>query len=178
MSKKEVKRKASRPTRTKKKLKVKNGGALLLILLFTLGVLFASYEFLGLKLTIVVALLLFVVYAIGGLLAKVKNKSRRRKLISLFLIFGLTIGIIGLSCFCAFMIYVKGQADPKYENAKLNTIEISRIYDKDGNEFAKIGEENREKVKYAQLPEVLVDAIIATEDARCRWSFYINNASC
>ncbi len=171
MSKKEVKRKASRHTRTKKKLKVKNGGALLLILLFTLGVLFASYEFLGLKLTIVVALLLFVVYAIGGLLAKVKNKSRRRKLISLFLIFGLTIGIIGLSCFCAFMIYVKGQADPKYENAKLNTIEISRIYDKDGNEFAKIGEENREKVKYEQLPEVLVDAIIATEDAR----FYQHN---
>ena len=172
MSKKEVKSKVKRTSTTrKKKIKLKNTGAASLLLLFTAAVLFASYEFLGLKLTIVVALLLFVVYGFGLLIGKVKNRSRRRKIISLLLIFVLTIGIIALSCFCAFMIYVKSQADPKYENAKLNTIEISRIYDKDGNEYAKIGEENREKVKYEQLPEVLVDAIIATEDAR----FYQHN---
>jgi len=174
MQKKEVKSKARRtttPTRRRKRIRVKNSGMKLLYLIIILAILFASYEFLGLELTIVVALLLFVVGGIGLLLGKVKNKSRRRKIISLLLIFFLTIGIIGLSGFCAFMIYVKSQADPKYENAKLNTIEISRLYDKDGNEFAKIGEENREKVKYEQLPEVLVDAIIATEDAR----FYQHN---
>ena len=31
-------------------------------------------------------------------------------------------------------------------------------------EYAKLGSEMREKVKYEDLPEVLVDAIIATED--------------
>ena len=65
-----------------------------------------------------------------------------------------------------FVIYIKGQADPKYEKSKLNTIEMSRIYDKDGNEIAKLGSEKREKVTYDELPEVLVDAIIATEDSR------------
>ena len=173
MGKKEVKRKVKKTyePKTRKKIKLKHTGSMLLLALFTFAVLFGSYQFLGLKLTIVVALLLFVVYGIGFLIGKVKNKSRRRKIISLLLIFGLTIGIICLSAFCAFMVYVKSKADPKYENAKLNTIEISRIYDKDGNEFAKIGEENREKVKYEQLPESLVDAIIATEDAR----FYQHN---
>ncbi len=165
------KRPTTTTTRRKKRYKIKNGGMKLLYTLIILAILFASYQFLGLELTIVVALLLFIIGGIGLLLGKVKNKSRRRKIISLLLIVFLTIGIIGLSCFCAFMVYVKSQADPKYENAKLNTIEISRLYDKDGNEFAKIGEENREKVKYEQLPEVLVDAIIATEDAR----FYQHN---
>ena len=174
MPKKVVKSKGTKTSsapRRKRKVKVKNSGIKLLVILFILAILFASYQFLGLELTIVVALLLFVVGGFFLLLGKIKSKSRRRKIVSLLLIFFLTCGIIGLSCFCAFMIYVKTQADPKYENAKLNTIEISRLYDKDGNEFAKIGEENREKVKYEQLPEVLVDAIIATEDAR----FYQHN---
>ncbi len=174
MPKKVVKSKGTRTSsapRRKRKVKVKNSGIKILVVLFVLSIILASYQFLGLELTVVVALLLFVAGGFFLLLGKVKSKSRRKKIISLFLIFFLTCGIIVLSCFCAFMIYVKTQADPKYENAKLNTIEISRLYDKDGNEFAKIGEENREKVKYEQLPEVLVDAIIATEDAR----FYQHN---
>ena len=164
-------RKKVSTTTKRRKVKLKNGGLALLLFLITAGILFASYQFLELKLTIVVALLLFIIYGIFFLFGRVKNKSRRKKLISLLLIFVLIVGIAGLTGFSVFMVYVKEQADPKYENAKLNTIEISRIYDKDGNEFAKIGEENREKVKYEQLPEVLVDAIIATEDAR----FYQHN---
>ena len=173
MHKKEVKSKVRRkPISTpRRRPSVKNNGFTIILAVITIAILFASYQFLQLKLTIVVALLLFIIYGIGFLFGRIKNRSRRKKLISLLLIFVLTMGIIGLSAFCVFMVYVKGQADPKYENAKLNTIEISRLYDKDGNEFAKIGEENREKVKYEQLPEVLVDAIIATEDAR----FYQHN---
>ena len=61
MSKKEVKSKVRRTSETtkkrrKKKIKLKNTGAIVALLLFTIAVLFASYEFLGLKLTIVVAL--------------------------------------------------------------------------------------------------------------------------
>ena len=136
------------------------------ILLILAGVLFLSYMMLGVELTIAVALLMFVVAGIGFLLSLIKNKGRRKKIISILLILFLMCGIVVLSAFCAFMLYIKEKAEPKYENAKLNTIEVSRLYDKDGIEFAKIGEENREKVKYNQLPEVLVDAIIATEDAR------------
>ena len=173
MQKKDVKGKKRKTTETKRRTKSNGSGILitLLLLLIAVAILYASYEFLGTRLTIVVALLLFVIYGIGFLFGRIKNKSKRKKVISLLLIFGLTIGIIGLSCFCAFMIYVKGQADPKYENANLNTIEVSRLYDSEMKEFAKIGEENREKIKYDQLPEVLVDAVIATEDSR----FYQHN---
>jgi len=136
------------------------------ILAIALGILLLSYMLLGFELTIAVALLMLIAVGVGFLLSKIKNESRRRKIISLLLIFVLICGIAGLSAFCAFMVYIKKEAEPKYENAKLNTMEVSRLYDKDGVEFAKIGEENREKVKYEQLPEVLVDAIIATEDAR------------
>ena len=52
------------------------------------------------------------------------------------------------------------------ETVKLNTAELTRLFDKDGNEIAKLGSEKREKVTYDELPEVLVDAIIATEDSR------------
>ena len=138
----------------------------LVLLLIAIGFLVLSYMMLGTELTIAVALLMFVLAGFGFLLSRIKNKGKRRKIISLLLIFVLMCGIAVLSAFCAFMVYIKKEAEPKYENAKLNTIEVSRLYDKDGIEFAKIGEENREKVKYNQLPEVLVDAIIATEDAR------------
>jgi len=137
-----------------------------ILLLIAISILVLSYMILGTALTIAVALFLFVIAGIGFFIGRIKNKSRRRKIISILLIIFLLLGIIVLSAFCMFMIYVKKVAEPKYENAKLNTIEVSRLYDKDGNEFAKIGEENREKVKYDQLPESLVDAIIATEDAR------------
>lgn len=157
--------------RTKSPASRRNNGLAFILIAIAVLIILASYAFLGLKLTIVVALLLFILYGIGFLLGRVKSKSRRKKIITLLLIFCLIIGIIGLCGFSVFMIYVKTQADPKYEEAKLNTIEVSRMFDKDGNEFAKIGEENREKVKYEQLPEVLVDAIIATEDSR----FYQHN---
>ena len=40
------------------------------------------------------------------------------------------------------------------------------LYDQDGREFARLGSEKREKVTYDKLPEVLIDAIVATEDSR------------
>ncbi len=164
MRKKEVKGKKNKKERIFNKKA--NYTLMIIILLIIIAILFLSYMMLGLELTIAVALLLFVVGGLIFLLGKIKNKGRRKKIISILLILFLICGIAVLSAFCAFMVYVKNEAEPKYENAKLNTIEISRLYDKDGNEFAKIGSENREKVKYDQLPEVLVDAIIATEDAR------------
>ena len=44
--------------------------------------------------------------------------------------------------------------------------EASILLDKDGKEFARLGTENREAVTYDDLPQVLIDAIVATEDSR------------
>lgn len=136
----------------------------LAILLAAVAALLICYISLGVKYTILVAMLMFIVFGIWFVFSRKGRK--RRKLISIILIMFFSLGIIALVGFSLFIMYIKGQADPKYEKAKLNTIEMSRIYDKDGNEIAKLGSEKREKVTYDELPEVLVDAIIATEDSR------------
>ena len=168
MQKKAIKKES----KNNRKKEIKNNKNIKIIaLIATIVLLIISYATFGAELTILIAVFIGIIVIAGMLLGKIKNKKKQKKIISLFLILFLTLGIIVLCCFCAFMGYVKMQADPKYKNAKLNTLEVSRIYDKDGNEFAKIGSEKREKVKYNQLPEILVDAIIATEDAR----FYQHN---
>ena len=76
-----------------------------------------------------VAAFIGIIIGIGLLLGKMKNKKKQRKVVSLLLIMFLSIGIVALCGFCIFMIYIKIEADPKYKNAKLNTLEVSRIYD-------------------------------------------------
>ena len=78
----------------------------------------------------------------------------------------LTLGIVCLCAFTAFLIYIKNQADPKYITSKLDTQENTIFLDIENREYAKLGSEMREKVTYDELPEVLIDAIIATEDSR------------
>lgn len=64
-------------------------------------------------------------------------------------------------------IYVIATA-PDVTESNLYSSNSSVLYDKDGNEFARlsVGMENREKVTYDELPQVLVDAVVATEDSR------------
>ena len=149
--------------KTKKK---KINSITIILLLLTIAIVLSTYTILGLKLTLVVSILLAVLWFFGLLFFRIKSKKTKRKIISFLIIIFLLIGIAILSAFCYFMYYIKTQADPKFTVTKLNTIEISRIYDNKNKEIAKLGEEKREKITYDQLPEVLVDAIVATEDAR------------
>ena len=91
-----------------------------------------------------------------------------KKILTALLLFALACGIAGMTALGAFLLYIKSVADPIYEEKKqnLNTAETTTLYDKYGREFAKLGSEMREKVTYDQLPDVLVDAIVATEDSR------------
>lgn len=67
--------------------------------------------------------------------------------------------------FIIFAIYIIFSA-PAFNPDNLYKKEASIIYDKDGEQIASLGSEKREKVAYEDLPEVLIDAIIATEDSR------------
>ena len=69
------------------------------------------------------------------------------------------IGGIG---FCYYIV----KSAPEYNIDKMFEKEPSRIFDNKGNIIATLGTEQREKITYDQLPQVLVDAIIATEDSR------------
>ena len=73
--------------------------------------------------------------------------------------------IAAFSAIVALCIYVIATA-PEVSEKRLYKSNSTILLDKDGNEFARLGSENREKVTYDELPEVLVDAIVATEDSR------------
>src|SRR5699024_331812 len=97
-----------------------------------------------------------------------RKKMRKKKKTSLWkkiLYTFLTIFMLAfLSVFGVFLYFIL--TAPKLDVEKLDVAYSSQFYNKDGELFADIGEEKRIKVSYDELPEVLIDAVIATEDAR------------
>ena len=61
------------------------------------------------------------------------------------------------------MMIVKEALD--FDPKNLYTQESSIIYGSNGEEIAKLGTEKREKISYDQMPQILIDAIVATEDS-------------
>lgn len=92
---------------------------------------------------------------------KKKNKPRWKKIMRIALIAILVIGI-GVGALFAYYIITA----PSIDAEKLSDPFSSTLLDKDGNSFAALGAENRKKIEYDDLPDVLVDAVIATEDSR------------
>lgn len=166
MQKKVIKRKKNPNTRSKSKSKSTNNSIKIAVLLAAVAIILLTYMTLGIELTILMTILLAIVYGVWHLLQKIQSKTKKRKVVSILLIIFFGLGITCLVGFSAFMIYVKAKADPLFDTANLNTVELTRLFDKDGKEFAKLGSEKREKVSYEQLPEVLIDAVVATEDSR------------
>lgn len=92
---------------------------------------------------------------------KPKRKLKKTIILSIIAIFG----ILFLTMILAFALYII-ISSPNFNKNLLYKKESTVLYDKDGNEFARIGSENRVLVTYEQLPQVLIDSIIATEDSR------------
>ena len=97
---------------------------------------------------------------------KKKKKNIWKKLIFIFLL----LCIFGIVLICLFAAYII-KTSPKFDPKKLYHQEATTFYDIDLEEMGKVGTENREIISYDELPEVLIDAIIATEDSR----FYQHN---
>ena len=130
-----------------------------------------SYITFGKEITFALILGLAFVYGIIYVLRKLQNRKHGKIMIRVLLIGILTLVITTMAGSIMFFTYIKLTADEKFVESKLDTTETSIIYDKDGNVIKKIGAERREKVTYDQLPQVLVDAVVATEDSR----FFIHN---
>ena len=120
---------------------------------------------LGLIITLISMATMIIITGLTYLITSNKGNSKKRKIINIALIAILTIFIIDLLLFGAFLVYITIKA-PKFDPKNLDTKELSIVYDKDNNVIAKLGAEKREKVSYEDLPEVLVDAIVSTEDSR------------
>ncbi|MDO5569171.1 MAG: transglycosylase domain-containing protein [bacterium] len=95
----------------------------------------------------------------------IKN-NKPKKDIKNIVITVLLVGLIALIALSGiFMGYIVLNA-PEFDPDALDRAESTIVYDKDGNELVKLGAERREKVTYDELPQVLIDALIATEDSR------------
>ena len=92
---------------------------------------------------------------------KRKNKKRLKILLLIFLTLFI-FGIIGVIGFC---VYIAKTA-PEFNEELLYISDPTVVLDKNGNEIAKLGSEKRVILEYDEIPEVLIDAILATEDSR------------
>ena len=115
-------------------------------------------------------------YYIGGYFMKKKNKNKKEnkkksniwKKILIICLFLAIFAIIAFGLFCAYIVLTTETFNPN----KLTSRESSIIYDKEGNEIYTLSNnqnddvEKRIKITYDDLPQVLVDALIATEDSR------------
>lgn len=95
-----------------------------------------------------------------------KNKKTNMKkilnnLVTIFLIFILICIFIGF----IFVGYIIASA-PDFNPSNLYRKESSIVYSSDNTVIAKLGSEIRKTIEYDDMPQVLIDAIIATEDSR------------
>lgn len=95
---------------------------------------------------------------------KIQKPKKKKKILNNIMMVGLIIIGSGLLALTAFAGYIVISA-PKFDADKLYTNEKSIIYDSENNVIAELGTEKREKVTFDELPQVLIDAIIATEDS-------------
>ena len=125
----------------------------------------------GLMKSILIVFVLDIIYFIACSIIKgrrldpvLRKKRRKRNLLILLLVF---VGGTVLSIVTAiiFYFYIASHA-PDFDPEALYVSEPSVLYDMNGNEYAKLGSEKRVIVSYEDLPEVLIDAIVATEDSK------------
>lgn len=96
---------------------------------------------------------------------KKKDGKKKNSLLRKILTVILGLGILGMLAIGLFMLYIvlsTGSFDPEALKNQDQTV----IYDKDNNVIATLGDQKRESITYDDLPQVLIDALIATEDSR------------
>lgn len=101
---------------------------------------------------------------------KIKEKivDKNGKIIpkNVILLILLSLGIFFVSLILIFALYII-ISSPDFDKEALYRKESSVIYYKDGvTELARIGNQDRVLISYDELPNVLIDAIVATEDSR------------
>lgn len=96
---------------------------------------------------------------------KKKRKTKKNKILKIILIIMFSMAILGILAMGIFILIIINNA-PEFDPEKLYQKEATVIYDSKGEIIAKLGLEKREKITFEELPEVLIDAIIATEDSR------------
>ena len=93
-----------------------------------------------------------------------KKGSKKQRILKIALIAILSFIILSAIAATIFFIIIIKEA-PDFDPHNLYTQESSIVYSADGVEIAKLGTEKREKITYDEMPQILIDAIVATEDS-------------
>ena len=142
---------------------------IIMILINIIGIILGT-KFLGLLTTAVLFIMFDIFMSLIYAFLCTGTKRKRKKKRKIFLISLLSLFILGLLGIGIFIIIIVKDA-PEFKAENLYTKEATILYDSNGEVFAKLGSEKRIKIAYEDLPQVLIDAIIATEDSR----FYEHN---
>ena len=151
--------------RKKKQGKLKLSTGFIILLALVLACVVAFYILFGMEVAIITAIGIGIILLIARLLDITRKKKKQRKILKVVLTIFLIIGIVGVIGIGAFLIYVVSSA-PDFNPELLKEKQSTILYDSDGNEYAKLGSQIRENIEYEDLPEIFVDALIATEDSR------------
>jgi len=162
-SKEEIKRKINQNVKAIKKMSKQ---MLVFLIVTTIFVFILCSCLFGTLISVALTLLFILLMFFTQVLDNYYKASKKRKVVKSAFIILLGLGIIGIFAFVIFFVYIATTASPKYDEKKLIRGETTLIYDKNDELMTTLGTEKREKVTYDELPEVLVDAIIATEDSR------------
>lgn len=96
---------------------------------------------------------------------KTTNSSKPKTVLKRIFIAFVALGIVGLiGGLGTFAFMVKGA--PELDEKLLKDPISSEIYDMNGKLIAEIGSEKRDYVEYDEIPELMRNAVIATEDVR------------
>lgn len=124
-----------------------------------------SYVTMGLITTLILILGIALIIGVSTLLRKINRNSKKRKVLNVLALIFLGLCIVVAILVGALLIYVVSTA-PDFNPTQLSNKESSILYASNGEEYAKLGTELRENIKYEDLPQVFVDALVATEDSR------------
>ncbi|WP_017755542.1 transglycosylase domain-containing protein [Calidifontibacillus oryziterrae] len=100
---------------------------------------------------------------------KSNNKSNKKmgarkflqRLFTILIILSL-VGVIAITL--GAMAFIKDA--PKIDAASLEVPQSTKVYDRDKNLIAELGDEKRTTITYQEIPKILEDAVLATEDVR------------
>lgn len=98
---------------------------------------------------------------------KTTNEKKNIKRLTKIILFMILFLIVFTLSFFTYVYYTA----PEFDSNLLYKKESSNIYDSKGDLITTIGSEKRHIVSYEELPQVLIDSIIATEDSR----FFMHN---
>ncbi len=91
--------------------------------------------------------------------------KKKRGVMNKVLIAFMIVMILGALSVLSFAVYIIIKS-PDFDVEKLYSSASTTIYDINNNVIAELGVEKRENVTYDELPEIVVDALIATEDSK------------